>query len=230
MKEMKALAALLIALLLGACGAVNADAPAGIQVSGQGTLEVAPDLGRLNLHARREGTEGPALKAELDAVVTAVLALTAELDIEARDVTATAVSMQPRYERRGDRSVVAGLAASRTITVVLRDLERFSELLDGSLALGINNLDPIALDSSRRAELEDEALDLAMADAEREAQRVADGFRVQLGPVNNVFVGSHSPRPQAYRAAAMAESTASSFSPGVIVIERSVQATFSIIP
>ncbi len=230
MNPMKPLAALLTVLLLGACGPVVADTPAGIHVSGQGTLEVEPDMGRVNLQIRREGAEGPALIAELDTVVTAVLALTAELAIEGRDVTATAVSLQPRYERRGDRSVVAGLTASRTISVTLRDLDRFGELLDGALALGVNTLDPIALDSSRRAELEDEALGLAMADAEREARRVAEGFRVKLGPVNNVFVGSHSPRPQAYRSVAMAESAGASFSPGIIVIDRSVQATFYIIP
>jgi uncharacterized protein YggE len=187
-------------------------------------------MGYVRLQVRREGTSADALKQELDSVVGAVLDLTARLGIEARDVTATAVTISQRYRRRDNEMVMEGLTANRTVSVTLRDLDRFGDLLNESLELGVNNLDPIRLDTSRRDTLEDEALDLAMEDAKREASRVAAGFSVTLGPVTDVQVGGHSPRPTPEVATmAMRSDSAMPVSPGVIRIERMVQATFAIL-
>ena len=220
--------ALFLAMLFLAACHTQADDLSGIHVNGRGTLEVTPDMGTVTLQVRREGTAADALKTELDEVVHSVLSLTKELGISERDVIATALNIDPRYRQRGNESAVEGLVATRTIRIILRDLTLFTELLNGSLAAGVNNVDPIRLDTSRRGEVEDEALTLAMEDAKREAARVAAGFDVQLGPVTYVQVGIHSPRPQA-RVAGFAEASVSSFSPGVITIERTVSATFSIL-
>ncbi len=224
----------LLITLAAASGCAEASSPAsagGIHVNGQGTLEVEPDMGTLRLHARREGNEAPVLTVQLNDVVARVIDLAKRFGIEDRDIQATSLSITPRYQRRGDETVVEGLIATRSVDLTLKDLTRFPELLSEALASGVNNVDPIRLDSSRRADLEDQALTLAMADAKTEAARVAAGFDVVLGPVTEVHVGSHSPRPEAVmRSAAFADSSAGSFSTGVITIERSVNVTFSITP
>lgn len=220
-------ALILLLIALPASG----EPPPGIHVSGRGTLEVAPDMGYVSLHARREGEDATTLKAELDEVVREVLRLAGRLDVAERDVTATAVSITPRYRRRADETVVDGLIATRSISITLRDLGAFGDLLNGALTLGINNVDPIRLDTSQREQLEDEALALAMEDARREAGRVAAGFTVNLGAVSDVQVGMHAPRPvEAARGAmALMADGGSDFSPGVIRIERSLEATFAIL-
>jgi len=221
---------LLCLALSGSCaGASQADGLAGIHVSGQGTLEVVPDMGTVQLHVRREGVEADVLTAELNRVVGETIALAERLGIAQRDVQATSLTIHPRYQRRGNESVVDGLVATRSIELVLRDLNIFAELLSDALSIGVNNVDPIRLDSSKRADLENEALTLAMKDAKAEAARVAKGFDVTLGAVTDVQVGAHSPRPEVMRAATFADS-GSSFSTGVIRIDRSVSVTFSIIP
>jgi uncharacterized protein YggE len=220
---------LCLALCSGCAEASQAGSPMGIHVSGQGTLEVAPDMGTVQLHVRREGIEADVLTAELNRVVGQTIALAERLGIAERDIQATSLTIHPRYQRRGNESVVDGLVATRSIALVLRDLNIFAELLSEALTLGVNNVDPIRLDSSERASLENEALTLAMDDAKAEAARVAEGFDVTLGAVTDVQVGAHSPRPEVMRAAAFADS-GSSFSSGVIRIDRSVSVTFSIIP
>jgi uncharacterized protein YggE len=225
----RALRLALLSLVLLA-GPSWADVNTGIHVNGRGTIEVAPDMGYVRLHARREGNDAEVLKAALDEVVREVLRLTRRLDIEERDVTATAVTINPRYRRRDNESVVDGLIAVRTISITLRDLDRFGDLLNESLALGINNLDPIRMDSSRREDLENEALALAMVDAQQEATRVAEGFSVTLGSVTDVHVGAHSVRPtERVMATAAMRDGGGDFSPGLLRIERSIQATFAIL-
>lgn len=226
----RSLSLLGVALLWALSLSAQADTPAGVHVSGQGTLEVAPDMGYVALHVRRDGTDAATLKRDLDKVVRGVLALTKQLGIAERDVTATAVSISPRYQRRNDEMVVTGLTASRSIEVTLRDLDRFGDLLNGALDLGVNNLDPIRLDTTERASLEDRALTLAMEDAAREAAQVAAGFGVALGPVSDVTVEQHSARPKEVRMMAMADTGGGDFSAGVITVERFVMATFSIVP
>lgn len=208
---------------------VLAEQSSGIHVSGRGTLEIEPDMGEVVLNVRREGTRAAALKTELDRVVSAVLKLSRELGIDKRDVTASALSITPRYQRRDNESVVEGLIASRRIEITLRDLDTYGDLLNESLALGVNNTDPIRLDTTEREVLEDRSLVLAMEDARAEAAKVAAGFDVELGPVTDVQVGGHSPRPEAMRSMAM-DSGGGDFSPGVIRVERFINATFSIIP
>lgn len=200
----------------------------GIHVSGQGSVEVEPDMGDVRLHVRREGRNAVDLGKELDKVVGAVLELTRELDIDRSDVTAAAININPRYTRRNNESVVDGLVGTRTIAVTLRKLETFGALMSRSLALGVNNVDPIRLDSSRREALEDQALKLAMEDAKAEAARVATGFSLALGPVIDAHVGGHTPRPQAAAMMMRESAGAGAFSPGIIRIDRFVQATFAI--
>ena len=218
------------ALLFSGCMEAAEGVPGGgIQVSGQGTLEVVPDMGRVSMHVRREGSDAAALTGTLNKVTADLIALAKKLGIDDRDITATALSINPRYRRRGDETVTDGVVASRTMTVVLKDLVRYIDLMNEALALGVNSVDPIQLDTSKREALENEALTLAMEDAKAEAARVADGFGVLLGSVTHVQVGGHSPRPEVMRAMSYADS-APGFSAGVIQISRSLNATFAIAP
>ncbi|MEZ5553135.1 MAG: SIMPL domain-containing protein [Pseudomonadales bacterium] len=205
----------------------------GIHVSGRGSVEVAPDVGDVPLHARREGTDAAALIRELNTVVRSVLKLTAKLGIEERDVTATAVSINPRYRRQDQDMVVDGLVATRSIQVRLRNLDQFGPLMTQSLDAGINNVEPMQLDSSRRDELENEALTLAIRAAKEEAARVAEAFGVGLGAVANVQVDGRAPvvkRSTGMMAMRAEADDGGAFSAGLIRIERFVQATFRIQP
>jgi uncharacterized protein YggE len=200
----------------------------GIRVNGVGAVETVPDIGTLQLHARREGTDPAILEQELSKVISSLLKITRDLNIEAADVTATAVRITPRYQRRDDNDSVEGVIASRSVTVTLRDLSNFPELLQRALAAGINNVDPMSLDTSRRRELEAEALQLAMADAISKAEQVADGFTIERGGAIDVEVNSHRPAPMMAMAEMRAD-RATPMAPGVIRIDSQVRVTFAII-
>jgi len=199
----------------------------GIHVNGRGVLHVEPDIARLTLQVTREAQDAAALKTTLDEVTARVLSLTQSLQIAGEDVTAAAVNIQPRYRRGSGPSVIDGVRASRTIAVILRDLELYGELMNGALELGVNSISGTQLDTSNREALEIQALELAMVHAREEAGRVANGFGVRSGAVLDVRVGAHSVRPQmAMRA--MESSAGDDFSAGQILIQRDVQATFAI--
>jgi len=215
---------LLITMLLTS----SAIAAEGIHVSGRGMVETVPDMGIVNLHIRREGEDPAALEQAMNQVVADVLKLTRKMKVAERDVTAALVSIQPRYQRRDDETVLAGVTATRTVTVVLRKLTDFPALLTAALALGVNNVDPMQLDTSQRAALESKALDLAMADARARAEQVAAGFAVSCGKVLDVQVSSYSVAPKMAMMEMRMSADSDAFAPGQIRIEQTVDATFAI--
>jgi len=199
----------------------------GIHVTGVGEVQVVPDMARLTVEVRREGEDAAALKRELDDVTAAILELTDELDIERRDVTAAAVNVYPRYRRREDEQVPAGVIARRTVEVTLRNLEDLGTLINGALTRGANGVNGVALDASNRPELERQALDLAIDDAVRTARQMAERFEVGLGPLVDASSSSHSVEPMRMMES---RSDTDSFRPGEMSIRRDVQATFGIRP
>ena len=157
--------ALLCCAMLLAAPTLGRPQVEGIHVSGRGEVLVIPDMARVTLRVTRDGQDAVALKKELDDVTRKVLSLTRSLKIEGKDVTAAVVNIQPRYRRGGGQSVIDGVTASRTIAVVLRDLDRYGQLMNGALELGVNSVSGTELDTSERQAREEEALALAMGDA-----------------------------------------------------------------
>jgi len=223
---------LFVLLTLLAVTPVHAQQPGGIHVTGVGEVQVVPDLARISLEVRREGVDAAALKTELDTATRAVLALTRELDIDERDVTAAAISIYPRYRQRDGESVVDGVVASRAITITLRELDHVGDLVNGALSRGINGVNGIELDASDRAALEREALDRAIDDATRQAGQIAARFRVGLGPLLNAG-SSQGPQPGPMMMDVMAASAPAareSFAPGEMTVRREISASFAIAP
>jgi uncharacterized protein YggE len=219
--------ALLCCAMLLATPAIGRPQVEGIHVSGRGEVLVTPDMARVTLRVTRDGQDAVELKKELDDVTRKVLSLTRSLKIEGEDVTAAVVNIQPRYRRGGGQSVIDGVTASRTIAVVLRDLDHYGRLMNGALEVGVNSVSGTQLDSSDRAAKEEQALERAMQDARAAAARVADGFGVSVGRLLDVHVGQ--PPVQPMRGVMMEAAVAGDdFSPGQLVISRQLQATFAI--
>jgi len=206
---------------------VLAEAQTGIHVTGRAKVAVVPDMVRMTLQVSSQAKTAVAVKQQIDDVTTAVLKLTDEYKIARRDVTAAVVNLSPNYQYNNNRRTVDGMQGSRTISVTLKNLDNYGDFMNAALESGINNISGVTLDTSTRAKLEDEALDLAIADARQRAMHVAKQFDVTLGPVKNVHVQAGHAQPMV-RQARLASASSEDFSGGEIDIQRDVQATFAI--
>ena len=222
--------ALILALSLAThLPAAATTAAEGIHVTGRGVIETVPDMATVNLRVRREGNDPAALEREIGRVVARVLEITRGLQIEAQDVTAAFLRIEPRYRRSSTGQTADGVVASRTVVVTVRELDKVMKLLSAALDAGANILDPISLDSSRREALEQEALASAMRDAQDRADRIAAGFGVRRGTLLDVGTSFHTVTPQRQiEEIAVMASPSAPFEPGLMRIEQTVQATFAI--
>lgn len=226
--------------LLASAGAVGAEAerPRTISVSGQGEIQAEPDRALVTLGIESRKPKMEEARAEVQKTVDAVLKLTRDLKIDQKYVRTTRVNIQPEYNwdsNARERNLI-GYFVSRQIEVDLRDLDKLGQLLEKSFDLGVNQVGDPRLDSSKRRDLEREALAKAVADAKLNAEAVAKAAGARIGPPRTIAASSGFVPPpvpmmkvQAMRAEA-ADSAAGSYQSGQMGFNGTVQVEYDLIP
>jgi uncharacterized protein YggE len=217
----------------------EAERPRTISVSGQGEIQAEPDRAVLTLGVEARKPKMEEARAEVTKAVEAVMKLTRDLKIDSKYVRTTRINVQPEYNWDGaarERNLI-GYFVSRQVEIELRDLDKLGQLLEKSIDLGVNQLGDPRLDSSKRNELEREALAKAVADAKLNAEAVAKAAGARLGPPRTISASSGfmpPPMPmmkvQMARAEAAADSAAGTYQSGQMGFSGTVQVEYDLIP
>lgn len=163
-------------------------APATISVTGEGTVEIAPDMATLNLGVTTNAdTAAAALKANSDALAAA-LARLKEAGVAERDVQTSGLTVNPNYiyPNDGSQPKISGYIASNMVTVRVRDLATLGTTLDGAVADGANTLNGIAFGLQEPDATMDEARRRAVQDAAHKAALYAEAAGVKLGRIASI--------------------------------------------
>jgi uncharacterized protein YggE len=212
--------------------------PRTVTVSGTGEVAAEPDLARLTLGVEARRPTLAEARTEVAATVDRVLKLTREMRIDPKLVNATRVQVQPEYNwnPKDRKQTLLGYFVSRQVQVELRDLEQLGPLLERAVDLGVNQVGDPMLDSTRRKDLEREAMSRAVQDARLNAETLARAAGAKLGSVRSLNGGTSGPPMPMYRArAAMAESAAAAppdatYQPGEMKFTANVNAEYDLVP
>ena len=230
--------------LLALCGSAAADglpdAPY-IQVNGHGSLQLEPDILYVDLTLEKSAPDAKAARADVEARTVKVIAAARKLGLADKDIEARAISVYPEYGRvKGPLSSspdgqeplkVVAQHVTREVTLSLRDLGRYGELVDALFAVGVTRLDQVTPDRSDRATQQRKALALAVQDAHDKAASLAQGAGVNLGAVFSIAEqgGNYGPRPMMMaRAEASASAGSPEYLPGLIEIDADVSVYYLI--
>ena len=228
-----------LALLAAAPGrAADAADTRLVSVSGYGEVHAAPDLAVVTLGiVARHPTLADA-RAEANRVVAALLTVTRDLKLPPERVRSTRIGVNPEYSwnaQRRERQLVA-YVVQRQLIVELRELDKLGDLVERGVTAGANLVSEPVLDSSRRADLEREALALAVADARSNAAVIARTLGGSVGAARSVASSGVAtpprPMPMATRTA-MASTDAGaapeSYQSGELSFSASVSASFDLV-
>ncbi len=176
--------------------------PRTVSVSGSGEISAEPDLAHVTLGVESRKPTLAEARAEVAASVERVLRLTRDLRIDPKYVNATRLQVQPEYNwnEKDRKRVLLGYLVSRQVQVELRDLEQLGPLLERAVDLGVNQVSDPTLDSSRRKELEREAMTRAVEDARLNAEALARAAGMKLGSVRTMNGSASGPPVPMYRA------------------------------
>jgi uncharacterized protein YggE len=189
--------------------------PRTVSVTGQAEVAAEPDMARVTLGVDSRKPTMAEARAEVTAVVDRVLALTRELKIDPKYVNATRLQVQPEYRwnEKDRKRVLLGYAVTRQIEIELRDLEKLGTLLERAVDVGVNQVGDPMLDSSRRKELEREAMTKAVGDARLNADTLAAAAGVRVGTVRTLNGNASPPEVPLYRSKVMMAADAAASPP-----------------
>ncbi|NGX17535.1 SIMPL domain-containing protein [Wenzhouxiangella sp. XN24] len=231
-KTVFAVAVSLGALLLAL--PVAADDDEVVTATGQGLVEVVPDIARLSFGITARNPAVAAARDEVAEGVARLIRLARELGVDDDHISTAELSVSQDFswdpETRERR--LEGFIVSRQVLIRLAELDKLGELAERALELGVTEASPPAFDTSRREALENEALAAAARDARGRAEVMARALGVQAGEPVRIDGGLSGPGPRPLARMAMAEadmaSGAETYQPGLIRISASVTASFEI--
>ena len=225
-----------VLLLAGSAAVANEPAPRLVRVVGQGEVSALPDQASVTLGAEARNASLEQARAEVSATVERVLSLCRDLKIDSRHVNATRLRVQPEYSwsEKDRKRLMLGYIVSRQINVELHDLEKLGPLLERAVDAGVNQVNGPSLDSSKREDLEREAMARAVADARLNAETLAKAAGARLGEVRKLDVsGRSSPVPVHGARIALADAGASNevgYQPGELKFTATVAAEYDLQP
>jgi uncharacterized protein len=224
------------AIALLAAGSVSAaDKPPMVTASGEGRVEVAPDIAWLSFGVSARQPTVAAARDEVARGVAQLITLAREAGLNDDQIATAALSVSPEFDwhpQTRERRLL-GYVVSRQVTLRLTEIARLGELTEAALGLGVTDASPATFDTSRRTEIEAEALAAAARDARSRASVIAGALGAAVGAPLRIEASSTGGDPRPMMRAAMAEadtmSGAETYQPGLIRVTGRVTASFELV-
>jgi uncharacterized protein YggE len=138
-----------------------------VNVSGEGKIKVVPDQVVVLVTVETKGTNAKDVKKQNDQQVESVLKLLKSMNLPSSDYRTKRVSLNPQYDYEKKKH---NYNATQTIEILLKDLSKYDELMEGMVNQGINRIDNVTFQSSKLAQYQSDARKLAMKEAKMKAE------------------------------------------------------------
>ena len=203
-----------------------------IIVAGDGFVTAKPDLARLNLGVETFATTLADAMKQNSARVTTMIAKLKSLAIADKDIQTTNLSINvERNFDRGAQGTVTGYRVSNTVVIVIRDLNKVSDIIDQATQAGANNVYGINFGIENTTKLESEARAKAVADAQARADDIAKLHGLERGQVITMSEGA-STMPVTLESSSLLKAQGGGGGPpvevGTLEIRVHVQITFAV--
>jgi uncharacterized protein YggE len=200
-----------------------------ITVTGTGTASAQPDIAQVSIGVQVTSPTVAQATQKDQAQMASVIAKLKELGVTANDIQTSDYSIFPqRNFQNGSSGQVTGYQVSNTAQVTIRDLSKVSTILDQVTQAGANNVFGVTFSVENPAQLQSEAIDKAVADAQARASELAKASGVQLGEIVSISQVV-APTPVSLAAAsAQAAGGAVPIQPGTIKVNAQVQISYVI--
>src|SRR3970282_530247 len=114
-----------------------------------------------------KGNNAKDVKKENDQKMETVLRFIKKMNLAPADYKTQRVSLNPQYDYEKKKH---SYNATQTVEILLRDLSKYDELMEGLVDQGINRIDNVTFQSSKLAQYQSEERKLAMKEAKMKAE------------------------------------------------------------
>jgi uncharacterized protein YggE len=226
---MKKAVLILSLLFMGMSNAQEVKQLPQISLAGEGMIKVVPDQVVITATVETKGNNAKDVKKENDKQMEAVLKTIKKMNLAPADFRTRRVSLNPIFDYEKKKTTYN---ATQSIEILLRDLSKYDELMEGLVDQGINRIDNVIFQSSKVAQYQSEARKLAMKDAKLKAEDYVSVLGQKVGRAMTISDNSQNYQPQPVYARmktmAMDESatTRETLAEGEITITANVSVSF----
>ncbi|MGV3587175.1 MAG: SIMPL domain-containing protein [Adhaeribacter sp.] len=235
----------LVVLSLFFCFAASAQAqlqvpavlPPLVNVSGVGEVKVEPNEVLLNVGIDVRNKSLEAARQDSDTKVRELLNYLKKAGIDAKDIQVTNLSVYPQYVGEYGQTTPELYMTQRSVSVLIRKVSRFDEILTGIYKTGANRVEGIEYRTSDLQKHREQARKLAIQSAKEKATAMTKELGAKPGRVYSITESSseYTPRPYArlqmankMMESADAGASGPTLAVGQILVRASVEVSFVI--
>jgi len=208
----------------------NTNLQATVDVTGEGIVTIVPDEVTINVQVENKGQNPKELKQKNDRLINDVLLFIKSMGVKDSDVKTQYIRLNKNYDYQ---SKTYSYIANQSISIKLKDLSKYEDLMNGLLESGINRIDGISFSSSKEKELKSQARIKAIQNAKMKAEEYVAVLNQSIGKAISIseFTNNSFPGPLNRKASMMMSSESSgasqqTISLGEIVIKTTINVSF----
>lgn len=171
-----------------------------VNVTGTGTVHIVPDKVVIKARVEHTGKSPAEVKAQNDKVVNSIIKYLKSQGIESKNFQTEYLNLNKDYNYNTKETFYS---SNQAISIQLNDLKKYEELMSGLLETGLNRIDGIEFQTSKREALESEARKLAVLNAQEKAKEYAAALGQSIGQAQSISEIETGNFPPMYRAMEM---------------------------
>jgi hypothetical protein len=164
-----------------------------INVSGEGKVKVIPDEATIEVTVETKGNNAKDVKKQNDIKIEAALKFIKKMNLAPSDFKTQRVALNPQYDYEKKKH---NYNATQTIEILLKDLSKYDELMEGLVDAGINRIDNVTFQSSKLVQYQSEARKLAIKEAKLKAEDYVSVIGQKVGRAITISDNTQNYYPQ----------------------------------
>lgn len=199
-----------------------------IKVAGKGKVSAEPDIAEIRLGVSIENVALAKAQEDTAKAVANIIEAFAKAGIPENEVKTVDYSIHPQYDYVEGRQVFKNYRIEHMLLIKPNEINRAGALVDLAIKNGANVVSSVTFETSKYEMFYRKALSLAVLDALRKAETIAETFNTQLSkvPISVAEITGSDIAPYQTKTIAMYEA-ATSLHPGKLEIIGHIQAEFT---
>src|SRR3989344_5190903 len=158
-----------------------------VSFSGEGKVVAKPDIAKVSLSIVTDALTSKAAQDENSKKSKTVTDYLKKQNINDKDIKTTGYNIYPQYKypQYGGQPTITGYQVNQSMEVKIRDLDKVSDILDGVVSAGANQVNQFGFEIDDPEELQAEARKKAIDDAKKKADELEDQLGIDLGKIVN---------------------------------------------
>jgi uncharacterized protein YggE len=189
---------LVLALVFSACGPAASAQPRTLNVSGNGTVYLTPDIAYIYVGVNTDDPDIAKAVSQNNTQTQALVDALKNNGIAAADIQTSNFSVyynNPSSGKLPDLTTDSYFTVNNTVYITVRDLTKLGSLLNTAVSAGANNINSITFDVADKTAAMTQARQKAMANASDLADELAKTASVKLGDIQSITYSDNSPMP-----------------------------------